>query len=122
METDNIELKKHINWIKSHQRINGSFNSRLNASSRLDDTYYAIRALIKINNIRYFNKNKLSNFILFCENPNGGFSNTANHLQRPQFTSYGIYLLKILNYLFDTNIKRHIEWHQRWESMSLRMH
>ena len=45
-----------------------------------------------------------------CENNTGGFCNAASYLPQPQFTSYGIYLLKLLGYNHNISNRKHVEW------------
>jgi len=105
-----LNIEKHIRWILSHHRPDGSFISKKNIPSRLSDTYYAVRALQKIGKESLLDKKSLLAFVLSCEDKNGGFRNSSGHPPQPQFASYGFYLLSMLDYLPELDKGNHISW------------
>jgi geranylgeranyl transferase type-2 subunit beta len=105
-----IEIDKHISWILSHHRNDGSFISKENIPSRLSDTYYAVRSMQKIDEDEVLDKKSLLDFVLSCEDKNGGFKNSIGHPPQPQFTSYGLYLLNMTAYMPKLDKEKHISW------------
>ncbi len=111
------QKQKHINWLKSLQRLDGGFwKGTGTAQSNIDSTYFAVNALIELgglDKIDKIDKNKLIKFVLSCQHPNGGFGHLPNQQPYPQYTYNAIFLLRIFGKLDEIDKQKqqkHINW------------
>ena len=106
---DEIDKKKHINWIKSLQRLDGGFWSGTGQQqSHINPTYFAVKALMELGALNKINIKKLVEFVLSLQHINGGFIPTSGLQPNLQSTYYAISLLKDLQDILIKQLSRYI--------------